>query len=50
MKYFACHEHVEEALDHIIDEKETAPNIVQVEEKNVPCSFCRNKAVYKISG
>lgn len=50
MEFYACNEHVEEAIDHIVDECETAPQLEKVEERLAQCSFCQDQVVYKISG
>lgn len=52
MKYYSCLEHVEEAMDHIIDESELAPILEEVEQSDLSttCSFCSEKALYLISG
>lgn len=51
VNYFACKEHVELAMDHIIDELETAPIIEVVEKEaqlSTTCSFCEQVALYKV--
>lgn len=52
MEYHACLEHVEEAMDHIIDESELAPVLEEVnkEDLSTSCSFCSEKALYIIRG
>ncbi|NGP46873.1 CxxH/CxxC protein [Bacillaceae bacterium SIJ1] len=43
-----CQEHVELALDMIVDEYETAPSIQPVSEDG-SCEFCRLNAQYVVS-
>lgn len=50
--YNTCLEHVELAMEIIIDEKETAPIINQLtedEQLSTTCAFCKNNAIYSIS-
>ncbi|WP_078556353.1 CxxH/CxxC protein [Bacillus alkalicellulosilyticus] len=52
MKYFACHEHVELAMEHIIDECEAAPAIEKVDNNSnlsTTCSFCTSPALYIVN-
>lgn len=46
-----CLEHVELALDIIVDECEVAPVINNVDnlEKEKTCEFCQNEATYVVS-
>ncbi|NEU30592.1 CxxH/CxxC protein [bacterium LRH843] len=49
--YYACMEHIELALDMIVDEEEVAPIIDELTEENklsTLCSFCKNKANYSV--
>lgn len=45
---YCCKEHVELALDVIVDEYEKAPVLEQVKEDNLStsCEYCRNQAIY----
>ena len=43
---YACEEHIDEAMDEVINEKETFPVINEVEE--MKCSYCNNKAKYEV--
>lgn len=43
-----CLEHTELALDIIVDECETAPQMEKI-ETNESCEFCQNKAEYIVS-
>ncbi|WP_216830167.1 CxxH/CxxC protein [Alkalihalobacterium elongatum] len=52
MKYFSCEEHVDLAMEHIIDECEAAPNmeILSDEQKlSTTCSFCEEHPTYSIT-
>ncbi|TDQ38390.1 CxxH/CxxC protein [Aureibacillus halotolerans] len=46
-----CQEHVELALDIIVDEYETAPAIEQrgTDEERMVCEFCQETAQYVVS-
>ncbi|MED4353972.1 CxxH/CxxC protein [Schinkia azotoformans] len=46
-----CKEHVELALDIIVDEYEVAPTIEKVEgnDLSTTCEYCQNIAVYVVS-
>ena len=51
--YFCCEEHVDLALDIIVDDTELAPVMEKISEENqvsTTCHFCTEKALYKISG
>lgn len=51
--YYACEEHIELALDVVVDEKEAAPIINKLTDEqtlSTTCSFCKNKATYSITG
>ncbi len=45
---FCCLEHVEEAMDRLIDDQEVVPELFAVEEEH-DCQFCENKASYRVS-
>ncbi|GAF67184.1 hypothetical protein BTS2_4094 [Bacillus sp. TS-2] len=52
MKHIACSEHVELAMEMIIDEEETAPNIeilTKEHDLSTDCEFCQNPAKYIVS-
>jgi CxxH/CxxC protein (TIGR04129 family) len=52
MKIMCCMEHVELALDIIVDEYECAPIIHNVEsDQNTAetCEYCQNEATYIVS-
>lgn len=51
--YYCCEEHVELALDIIVDETELAPVMEKLDEEkqlSTKCTFCEEQARYKISG
>jgi len=45
---YCCEEHVDLAIDTIVDEFETFPSLTKVEgnELSTACEYCRNSAVY----
>ncbi|MEN8079259.1 CxxH/CxxC protein [Clostridioides difficile] len=43
---YACEEHVDEAMDEVINEKETFP--VMNEVTGEKCSYCSKEAKYEI--
>ncbi|MCP8971239.1 CxxH/CxxC protein [Ectobacillus ponti] len=52
MNISCCQEHVELALDIIVDEFQTAPVIHSVDEQTdqiQTCEFCKNNANYVVS-
>lgn len=49
MKLPCCLEHVELALDIIVDECEVPPFIHNVDNSENTCEFCQNKATYVVS-
>ena len=51
--YFCCDEHIELAIDSIVDEEEVAPVLEKLncnEQFSTGCSFCEEEAKYKVSG
>ncbi|WP_332692328.1 CxxH/CxxC protein [Halalkalibacter lacteus] len=50
--YYACDEHIELAIDMIIDERELAPIVEKIDENSemlsTTCSFCENAAIYRV--
>lgn len=46
-----CEEHVELALDIIVDEYEVAPKIEKIESNDLSttCEYCQNTAVYVVT-
>lgn len=49
MKVYCCEEHVELALDIIVDECEVAPNVQKLENcPQTKCGYCQKEAVYSV--
>ena len=51
--YYCCENHIELAIDMIVDEEEVAPIMekLELEERlSTVCNYCAEKAIYKISG
>lgn len=51
--YYCCEEHVELAIDMIVDEEEKAPIMEKLEsEKQLStlCTFCTERAIYQLRG
>lgn len=48
---YCCEEHVDLAIDMIVDEFETFPLLskVEVEELSTACEYCQNKAIYVVA-
>ena len=49
---YACEEHIDIAIDTIVDDYETFPNLMKVtEEENLSttCEYCQNKAIYVVA-
>ncbi|MFB6466473.1 CxxH/CxxC protein [Cytobacillus sp. Hz8] len=49
---YCCEEHVEIALDTIVDEYETFPNLSKIPEEkelSTACEYCQNPAVYVVA-
>ncbi|WNF37179.1 CxxH/CxxC protein [Bacillaceae bacterium IKA-2] len=50
--YYCCEEHVELAIDMIVDEEEKAPIMEKLnagKELSTLCTFCTETAIYKLS-
>ncbi|MCM3603067.1 CxxH/CxxC protein [Robertmurraya korlensis] len=47
---YCCEEHVDLAIDTIVDEFETFPTLLKVEgnELSTTCEYCRNDAIYMV--
>lgn len=43
---YACEEHIDEAMDEVINEKETFPIISEVKDKK--CDYCSKKSCYEV--
>lgn len=49
--YYCCEEHVELAIDMIVDEEEKVPLMDKLEAKkqlSTLCTFCAEKAIYQL--
>ena len=44
---YSCLEHIEESMDHFLDEYGKLPILVEVEIEH-HCEHCENAAVYKV--
>lgn len=50
MNIHVCFEHIELAVDVIVDECEIAPNLENITETAVEkCAYCQNTATYVVS-
>lgn len=52
MNIACCQEHVELALDIIVDEFEVAPvihSVINSEDEKKPCEYCQHDAKYIVS-
>ncbi|MFK3936759.1 CxxH/CxxC protein [Alkalihalobacillus sp. NPDC078783] len=50
--YYACDEHIELALDVVVDENEVFPvmeKLTQEQALSTACSFCKNQAIYTVT-
>jgi CxxH/CxxC protein (TIGR04129 family) len=51
--YYACNDHIEVAIDIIVDEQEVAPVVEKIEDNSkglsTVCSFCGNAAIYSVN-
>jgi CxxH/CxxC protein (TIGR04129 family) len=48
---YCCQEHVDLALDMVVDEFETFPLLLKITVDNLPtgCEYCQNDAVYIVA-
>lgn len=48
MKLYVCHQHVDKAMDVVVDEYGTFP---EFEESNIStdCEYCEDKAAYMVA-
>ncbi|KAA0546048.1 CxxH/CxxC protein [Bacillus sp. BGMRC 2118] len=47
-----CHEHIELAIDIMVDKHETAPEIQALTEEEkllTTCEYCQNNAIYVVA-
>jgi CxxH/CxxC protein (TIGR04129 family) len=51
MMIFSCEEHVEIALDTIVDEQGTFPILskLAVDNLSTTCEYCQNQAIYMVA-
>lgn len=52
MKIYSCEEHIDIAMDTIVDEQETFPHLEQVsaeENLSTHCEYCRKSAIYVVA-
>ncbi|MBM7704193.1 CxxH/CxxC protein [Metabacillus iocasae] len=50
MKIYCCEEHIELALDIVVDEIELAPVFEKIEneQQSSTCEYCSNEAIYVV--
>lgn len=48
---YSCEEHVDIALDSVVDEYETFPDLSKIDVDNLSttCEYCQNQAVYIVA-
>ncbi len=48
---YCCEEHVDLAIDTIVDEFETFPLLskVEAEDLSTTCEYCQNRAIYVVA-
>ncbi|KAB2330835.1 CxxH/CxxC protein [Cytobacillus depressus] len=49
---YSCEEHIDIAIDTIVDEHETFPLLSKISEEeklSTTCEYCRNQAVYLVA-
>lgn len=48
---YCCEEHVELAIDVVVDEYETFPQLSKIsgEDLSTACEYCRNNAIYVVA-
>ena len=48
---YSCEDHVEIALDEVVDEYGTFPVLtkIDVDNSSTPCEYCQNNAVYVVA-
>jgi CxxH/CxxC protein (TIGR04129 family) len=52
MRLYSCSEHIDEALDEVVDQDELAPIMEKVEDTNnlsTGCFMCGSEATYLVS-
>ncbi|MFE8697674.1 CxxH/CxxC protein [Cytobacillus sp. FJAT-53684] len=49
---YSCEEHVDVAIDTVVDEYETFPQLSKISEDNklsTACEYCQNPAIYMVA-
>ncbi|MFO1442258.1 CxxH/CxxC protein [Bacillus sp. Bva_UNVM-123] len=49
---YSCEEHIDIAIDTIVDEYETFPQLTKVTEEeklSTTCEYCQNQAIYIVA-
>ncbi|MBS4189864.1 CxxH/CxxC protein [Bacillus sp. FJAT-49705] len=49
---YSCEEHIDIAIDTVVDEHETFPILTKIsegEKLSTTCEYCRNSAVYLVA-
>ncbi|KGP73194.1 CxxH/CxxC protein [Pontibacillus yanchengensis] len=52
MKLYVCQEHVDKAMDVVVDEYETFPRLEKVDEDislSTGCEYCGERSVYMVA-
>lgn len=53
--YFACAEHIEQAIDEFVEQYEVSPDLSRIEgdavatDTSVHCLLCASPAIYRLS-
>ncbi|MCJ7842868.1 CxxH/CxxC protein [Lederbergia sp. NSJ-179] len=48
---YCCEEHVDLALDIVVDECEIAPTLEKIKKEenlSTPCEYCQNRSIYLV--
>ncbi len=48
MKLYVCNQHVDKAMDVVVDEHETFPTFEEA-DISTDCEYCEDKAVYMVA-
>lgn len=49
---YSCEEHVDIAIDTVVDEYETFPQLSKISDEerlSTTCEYCQNKAIYLVA-
>ncbi|MYL34463.1 CxxH/CxxC protein [Pontibacillus yanchengensis] len=52
MKLYVCQEHVDKAMDVVVDEYETFPRLEPVDEEkslSTACEYCGERSIYMVA-